>query len=421
LILNRILHFFIRLILLKKILLAFLTLVIFLVIDQYLFCPYYKFPRPEPFSGDQLYNPYNDSKPISWGRANFHAHSNAWFGFTNGKGKAADIWNKYDSLGYSIHAISEYQKINEDFKNEINYIPAYEHGFNFKKAHQLILGGHHILWSDYIFPQTLSNKQNILNRLNNDDSSILILNHPRLRKAYSCDDLTYLANYQCLEVLNPTVCSFSQWDAALSNGHPVFIVGNDDTHHILDSNRVGRECTWINSSHPGPSGVLKDLRTGKSYAMHIAEIPGEPENVRIERIRKHLPVLRKFELHDDTIRVAVTKKATSIDFIGQNGKILKTIFESASGSYLFQSTDHYVRIAITFNDHTAIYLNPVFRFSTDNPLMNPPPQVNQAKTLLFILAGSNLLILWLLFVYKVLFTRKINVNNADLDYPDFLI
>src|SRR5882672_8005021 len=185
--------------------LSLLTLIIWLIVDQYFFCPYYSFPNPVAFEGKQLYNPYRDIDSGSWYKCNFHAHTNAWAGMTNGEASTADVWNNYDSLGYSVHCISDYQKIDRSFSDQKNYVPAYEHGYNCRKTHQLVLGDKHIKWQDFFFPQTLSNKQSIINTLKQNDSDVVILNHPQLKNGYSCKDVLYLANYQCMEVLNPSV------------------------------------------------------------------------------------------------------------------------------------------------------------------------------------------------------------------------
>ncbi len=111
----------------KGIILLFLTLIIWMIVSQYFFCPYYYFPKPESFRGQQFFNPYDGLDPGSWYKCNFHAHSNSWGGLTNGKGSGKTVWNSYDSFGYSIHCVSEYQKVDTTFRKKENYIPAYEH------------------------------------------------------------------------------------------------------------------------------------------------------------------------------------------------------------------------------------------------------------------------------------------------------
>ena len=386
----------------RLILLFLCTLVIWFAVNQYFFCPSYNFPAPAPFKGSQLYNPYAYMDSGCWHKCNFHAHSNAWKGLTNGDDSASTIWKKYDLLGYSVHCVSEYQQINESFHNSINYIPAYEHGFNLRKTHQLVLGDDHISWLDYFFPQTLSNKQRVLNVLKQNDSNIVVLNHPQLKKGYSPDELRYLTNYQCMEVLNASVASFPQWDAALSAGKAVFIVGDDDTHHINDINCIGRECTWINLKVINRRNVLAALRYGQGYGMHIASLKGESPMNRIKRIKYQLPVLKSFILRDDTIFVKMNQPAERILFSGQDGKILSAFSGTSSAYYVIKKDDPYVRSSFLFRDGTAIFLNPVFRHSGD-PFLMKGAVVNHGRTVLLFLLGLNILLLWAVLLLMMIF------------------
>jgi hypothetical protein len=180
----------------------FISLIIWLVINQYFFSPKFSFETPHPFSGKSFYNPYDSIHENDWVQCNFHAHTNAWKSFTNGTGTAADIYKIYDSLHYPVHCISDYQKINTDFINTPGYIPAYEHGYNVMKTHQLVLGSRKVAWLDYIFPQTLSNKQDILNHLAADPNNVVIINHPGVQYGYFVSDFKWLTNYNCMEVLS---------------------------------------------------------------------------------------------------------------------------------------------------------------------------------------------------------------------------
>lgn len=378
----------------KIILLSLLTLIIYIAIHQYFLGTFYYFPKPIPFGGNQLYNPYADINSGTWVKCNFHAHSTAWSGLTNGEGGTDTVWDTYDSLGYSIHCVSQYQLIDTTNREKENYLPAYEHGYNIRKTHQLVLGDHKTLRFDYIFPQTLSNKQSILNSLKENDSSVVILNHPQLRSGYTCRDMRYLDSYECLEVLNPSVNSFAHWDAALSAGKPVFIVGNDDTHNIYRLDNIGRECTWLNVRKLNKQNVLSALKKGQGYGMTVGKLNGETLCARTRRLKYELPVLKEFHLRGDTISFLMSKKAEQIQFFGQNGRMLADTTHTSSASYIIRKEDHYVRTAIIFEDNTAIYLNPVFRYTKDPFIKNQKPFVNKTKTLLFHLRGAVLVVIW---------------------------
>ena len=160
------------------------ALLSYLVVNQYFFCPRYTFPEPHNFSGDKIFNPYQHSDSAVWRRCNFHAHTQTFSGLTNGKGTAPELWDMYDSLGYDVHCISQYERVNRYAEKDSNFIPAYEHGISFGKHHHGVLGTYRVTWGDYIFPQTLSNKQRILDCLQRDSSAFVIVNHPMVRNGF---------------------------------------------------------------------------------------------------------------------------------------------------------------------------------------------------------------------------------------------
>jgi hypothetical protein len=355
---------------------------VWLVINQYFFCPQFSFETPHPFSGNSFYNPYDSMNESHWVKCNFHAHTNAWNGLANGKGTAADIYQVYDSLQYPVHCISDYQKINTDFINKPGYIPAYEHGYNITKTHQLVLGSTKVTWLEYLFPQTLNNKQNILNHLSADSNNVITINHPGDHYGYAASDFKYLVNYNCIEVLSRFAFSFAHWDSALSNGHPAFITGNDDVHDVFLRETEGVMCTWVNSPAVNAVAVLNALKKGRSYGMII----GKTENV--------LPELKSFKLTNDTISIVMSAKARQIRFIGQNGKTLASCPDTASSKYIIKSEDHYIRTTIEYDGGLKIFLNPVFRQNKDS-IVRRVVQTNDIKTFIFRIIGIVLLAGWL--------------------------
>ncbi len=51
-----------------------------LVLYIYLSVPTYSFKEPRPFSGEYLYNPYQDMYPDQWKKYHFHCHSRRYLG-----------------------------------------------------------------------------------------------------------------------------------------------------------------------------------------------------------------------------------------------------------------------------------------------------------------------------------------------------
>jgi hypothetical protein len=404
---------------LRFFLLLFFTGISWLFVRQYFFCPQFSFTAGIPFSGNQLYNPYAGIDSGIWAKCNFHAHSNAWKGLTNGHGVAADVWNAYDSLGYTIHCVSDYEEINKSFSDKKNYVPVYEHGYNIRKTHELVVGAREVKWLDYFFPQTLSNKQDILNKLTDDTDNIVILGHPALRNGFKASDLKYLANYRCMEVLNPSVSSFPHWDTALSAGKAVFIAGDDDTHNVFDLHSTGLCCTWLNVPSVNCKNVLDALKQGRGYGMRIAILANETMKERTSRLKHELPALKDFKVSHDTIQLAIDKPASEIKFIGQNGKTLATINEASQAIYIIKPEDHYARAAISFSNGAQMFLNPVFFYSGPAFTKTNIPVLNNSKTLLFFLLGLVLFLTFNMFVINFLFRGFLPKSVKRFLLPSF--
>jgi len=378
------------------------SIVVFVATDQYLFCPFRTFTDTKVFAGDSIYNSYASALPADWIKCNFHAHVHCWDGITNGCGTAADANRLYKSLHYGVHAISNYQSIDTSSNRLPGYITSYEHGYNMRKNHQLVLGADKICWKDYLLPQTINNKQDILDRLSADTNALVIINHPLVRSAYSFNDFRYLTNYNCLEVLSPSCISTSLWDAALSAGKPVFIVGDDDVHNIYDSNKVGRICTWINVTALNKTNILKALRTGNSYGMIIGK-----EVVLEERRTKdiNLPALQSFIMKDNTMRVKLSKPAKDIIITGRNGKVLYEVHATDSVIYTLGIHEPYAREVAIYNDGTQLFLNPVYRYHT-HELAQTAVSINMNKTLFYRAIGVIVLVFWLSMMRKLAFRKS---------------
>jgi hypothetical protein len=373
----------------------FISFILWIVINQYFFCPHFSFKSPQPFSGKLLYDPYRSIRCNNWVKCNFHAHTKVWQGFTRGKGTAADIYRVYDSMQYAVHCVSNYENIDTSFSNTPGFIPAYEHGYGINKTHQLVLGSKKVCWIDYLFPQTLSNKQNILNLLSSDPNNVVTINHPASYNGYYASDLKYLTNYNCIEVLNRFAISLAHWDSALSSGKPAFVVGNDDVHNIFSKNGFGKMCTWVNVSRVKEATVLNALKTGKCYGM----IVGKQTTA--------LPVLNRFEvLKNDTISIEMSKAAQQISFTGQNGKVLASYTNTSSAQYIMKPGDHYARIVIAYADGTDIFLNPVFRYD-GTKITRTPAFINTKKTMIFRFMGMLILAAWLKIAFSLVVSKHI--------------
>lgn len=357
--------------------LLLILLIVFFVV--YAIAPIYKFPKSEPFSGENIHNPYRDMDSTAWQKGNFQVQSRVWMGLTDGRQNSnAAIQTIYGLLDYDIIVTSDYMKINRFGENNDNYIPTYEHGYGVQKTHQVCIGSEKVNWIDYPIFANKHHKQHLLNILKRNNEIVAIA-HPSLRNGHTLEDMRILTNYDLIEVLNELKSSIEHWDAALSSGHRAFILSNDDAHDIFDPTEVGRKCTFINSPSLRASDVLRALKSGKAYGVDVGMKKGADFVQRAED-HKDIPQLDRVQVINDTLIVKVSKKAKLFSFIGQNGIIKSTVADTNLAMYPIKASDTYIRTEISFYDRTIFYLNPVFRYSGAALQEPEQPTIDFVKT-----------------------------------------
>ena len=356
----------------------------------YLAVPHYYFKEGRPFQGEVLYNPYQDMDSTQWKQYNFHCHSRSYLGLTNGRlSHESTIDSIYSLLGYDHYGISDYMSINRHGADDgaptaaSSYIPAYEHGYGFiRKTHQLCIGAEKVRYIDYPFVQTMDMKQYMLNKLG-EQCRFAVPAHPSYTKGYKVKEMRYLSGYRLLEVFNPFGCSEEHWDAALSTGHRVYAIGDDDSHNVLNSNEVGRNFTMINSSSMNPDSIYQALDKGCSYAVDFHIYYDKPFEMKTERM-KELPHLTRCELCGDTLIVETSNGFIEIaDFIGQDGKTLAHQEMIHQAQYVIQPNDSYVRVKMRLPNNTFFYLNPITRHPTPILYDSSIAEINYTQTVLY--------------------------------------
>ena len=349
----------------------------------YLSVPRFTYREGRPFHGENLYNPYQHMDPDQWKQFNFHCHSRRYLGLTNGRlSKEKDIDSVYEAMGYDHYGISDYMHINKHGSDHGGYIPAYEHGYGFfRKTHQLCIGAEEVCFADFPFAQNLDIKQHTLNMLG-QHTRFAVPAHASFTKGYKVRDMRYLSGYRLLEVLNPYGHAEAHWDAALSTGHRVYAIGDDDAHNVLNPNEIGRNFTIINTPDLEPEHVYEALDRGCAYAVDFHIYYDKPFELKVERMHQ-LPHLTRCELVGDTLLVETSAKRIEIaDFIGQDGKVLKHIENVTQASYVIQSEDSYVRVRLQLPNLTLFYLNPITRHTTPTPIDQETAEINWTLTVM---------------------------------------
>ena len=367
-------------------LVAILALVLGLYLIVYLSIPTYKFEETRPFSGEYLYNPYQDMNPTQWKKCNFHCHSRKYFGLTDGrKSTERAIDSVYSYLGYDHYGISDYMHINPYGAEKEGYIPSYEHGYSlFRKTHQLCIGAESVYRIDYPFMQNLNMKQHMLNQLGKR-TRFVVPAHASFTKGYKVSDMKYLSNYRLLEILNPYGKALEHWDMALSNGHLVYGIGDDDTHDIHAPKDVCLFMTVVNSPNIEAENTYQALEKGRCYTVEFNNyfFHPQPLSFKAEKARD-LPMLTRAELIGDTLFIETeADNLKEMRFIGQGGQVLKTEQNVKTGYYVIQPEDSYVRTEINIDDLHLLYLNPVTRHQTPFPTDRLTFSVNQAQTWMY--------------------------------------
>ncbi|MBQ8222234.1 MAG: hypothetical protein IJZ87_02615 [Bacteroidales bacterium] len=378
---------------------------ILLVTAVSLFRPSYSFDEPKPFQGSYLHNPYKDMNPDNWIQSNFHAHTRQFGGLTNGRLNTNEMLDSvYSSLGFEHVGISDYNKINAYDSSNPSYIPAYEHGYGMFKIHQLCIGAEKVRALDYFAFQNLSMKQHTLNRLAKQ-TRLAIPAHPSfVKKGYLVEDMKYLSNYKLMEVLNGFRISTAHWDMALSNGHLVYLIGNDDSHDVTDITDVATRFTMINAPENETEQLLQALENGNAVGVDFPIKYDETLEQKINRLKKDLPYIKEVELHGDTLFVAASKPFSKIKFIGQEGKVLDVQKNNKSAFYVIQPEDNYVRTELRFKDGTTLYLNPITRHESDEIIKQRLDKINYPKTIL-------LWSVYVLVIAAVIFSQRIKKNS----------
>ena len=404
----------------KKILKYLLYLVIAFVaflVAMNIFVPVYIFDEPVPFHGNYLLNPYQDIDSSYWKCCNFHGHTRQYGGVTNGRNNGNAVYDSmYRLFGYDHVGISDYNKVN-GYENgrDPGFIPGYEHGYNVWKTHQVCLGTKKVRRIDYFFYQTLSHKQHMLNKLGEQNRVVAVAHPSFVDGSYNVRDMKYLSNYKVLEVLNGFVNSPEHWDMALSNGHLVYLIADDDTHDVLKVNDIALRITYLNAKDNDANQLYDALLSGKAVGIDFDLDREEQMDHKVERFKRDIPYLNSAKLNGDYFTVNVTKPIRQADFIGQGGTVLKSDWhEDAdivfSASYKIQPSDQYVRTVLTFFDGTTMWLNPITRHDSPDIIKQRLDHISYTWTAALWMVYLGIILIIIKLVQKYTQNKKVHAE-----------
>lgn len=366
--------------------------------------PIYDFAETEPFSGEQIYNPYADYDSIvGWHRANLHTHTHAKAWINECELYADSILKLYKGYDYDIVTFSNHMELTEYPEDKDLQVDVYEHGYNITKLHNLVFNPVGIDYRDILLPVLPSQMQYKMDRLLDRGADFIFLNHPDRTRFVDDDAMRKLTAYRLLEA----DCGFDEadtyghkWDVALSSGHYVLSAIGDDLHKPHKSNRIARRCCMFNLERGTYPELKSALLSGNFYTVHLPDF-GDGNLVVKHNAVKHLPRVVGLGLNAaGAPYIALSDTAHLITAIGQNGRILCQVQGCSSLSYPFQASDTYVRFVARFADGVVISSNPFARWSgatsSGTPYVEVLHPIDWPFTLLFngTLMALTVLVLW---------------------------
>jgi hypothetical protein len=123
--------------------------------------------------------------------------------------------------------------------------------------------------------------------------------------------------------------------------------------------------------------------------------------------------LTRAQLVGDTLFVETSAETMKeVQFIGQDGKVLKIEENTGTAYYVIQPEDHYVRTRIDINGRHFLYLNPVTRHPSSDVTDARLDSVNYAQTYLYWAVYALAIAAFIWYLFKKAKEKK-RTENAD--------
>ena len=192
-----------------------------------------------------------------------------------------------------------------------------------------------------------------------------VLNHPNFVSGVQVADILPVKDLKHIELFNGHPQAYNwgndihsaveiKWDSLLIHGKLLYGVASDDEHQLKKTGREmanpGRGWIMVHAASLNSDDILQAIRSGDFYASTGV-------------------FLKDYKVENNVIKIVVDEKTTldelqtgrgyarknfneaspgfKIEFIGYNGKILKTE-KSSKATYQIQPDDQYVRVRISY-------------------------------------------------------------------------
>lgn len=378
-----------------KILLTVLSALVLFILSFYCQTTLYSYPDTERFSGPAFYNPYQQI-PGTALTANFHAHTSAYGGATNGDNSLEEMKDCYSRRGIDVAAISNYFQATpgEDLR-------VYEHGINLSKTHKLAINPAGELYFDYAVYQNTSQKQDIISRLRKKDALVVVA-HPNMRNGHTLEDMTHLVEYHFTEIRSYYAYAEKYWDAALQSGKLSWLMVNDDSHGV-QKQLPGRFYNVVFTS--SKDSLLPAMLAGRHY--------GIAQKTDTTDLKLHYMTLK-----NDSLCFNLGGNATVTRLIA-DGQITDSLAGGA-GRFHFPAGASYVRL-VAESPHCHLYTNPVIRSSeagSFEPVASLSPTIRIWPTLAIRLLFMTLFALLLTATLSLWLKLNLPTRNRTVRVPD---
>lgn len=325
--------------------------------------PIYSFAEPQPFEGNDIYNPYKnwDTTQV-WRRANFHTHTKVEGILNECDYSPNEVLDEFGKYNYDIITLSNHNEITTTGSAMECGTQAYEHGYNLLKSHTLVYGAEDVCRYDMLLPILVSQRQFMLDMLSRD-GDMLQINHPLRTHATSDEHMRLLSGYQLMELDSGRSTENEYWDEALSAGHYVLGVANDDMHYPDRSRCIAVRCNFVALDAMDYPSLREALCEGCFYAMRVPDYGDGDWQQKIER-NAHLPSIEDIGLRGDEIYISLSECADSIKFTGAHHRTLHSVSNASYAAMTLQHDEPYARITAYIPSGEVIYSQPFARYNS---------------------------------------------------------
>ena len=381
-----------------------LLLLALIIITVFSVSPVYRFGHAKPFSGPDIYNPYEGASG-NWQRACFHTHTKVDGLFNECPEYPDSVYSDYKRLGYDIIAFSNHNTLTPHPYDSNLQINVYEHGYGIAKFHKLVFNPSKVRRFDHLLPVLASQRQWQIDYLSRNADFVAIA-HPDRTLFTFPRTMRLLTGYRFIEGDCNYSTSLRHWDEALSAGHYSHNLLGDDCHDSRNHAKIARRCSWIDCPSPRYEDVAPALLAGRFYSMRIPDFGKGDWKVKYAE-NANLPRVESIGVNADSVYLKLSVPAR-IEAIGQGHNVLA----EATGtgiSYNLGESEPYVRFTAYFDNGVVLYTNAFARYNariTDTPFVVRPHKVSITLTVLFNLLLLVLLIFELVGLHFVLTYKK---------------